>query len=217
MQHLRKKRKFRRERNQRNALIKSLFDGLVLHEKIKTTEAKAKEIHSLIDKIINRAKEAQKNSVGQIKSLLAVKGKKTSDYFHRELGKIMWDKCGMARNDAGLKEALKKIPELREEFKNNVTVTGTSESLNQSLEKAGRVSDFLEFGELMCFDALHRTESCGGHFREESQTSEGEAKRKDDEFCFVSAWEHKGPDKDPVLHKEPLSFENVNLVERSYK
>ncbi len=199
-----------------SALMQGLADGyFVLPYTIGNYFASEK-----VDKVsddVAEAKEAQKNSVGQIKSLLAVKGKKTSDYFHRELGKIMWDKCGMARNDAGLKEALKKIPELREEFKNNVTVTGTSESLNQSLEKAGRVSDFLEFGELMCFDALHRTESCGGHFREESQTSEGEAKRKDDEFCFVSAWEHKGPDKDPVLHKEPLSFENVNLVERSYK
>ena len=123
----------------------------------------------------------------------------------------------MARSDAGLRQALGKIPELREEFHANVRVLGTGEELNQSLEKAGRVSDLLELGELMCIDALHRTESCGGHFRVESQTAEGEAKRDDANFCYVAAWEWKGLGKAPALHKEPLAFEYVHLAQRSYK
>ncbi len=126
--------------------------------------------------------------------------------FHRELGLLMWDKCGMARNEAGLKEALQKIPALREEFWTNVNVPGSGDSLNQSLELAGRVADFLEFGELMVRDALQRTESCGGHFREESQTEDGEALRDDANFAYVAAWEYKGRDADPELHKEPLEF-----------
>lgn len=163
------------------------------------------------------AKEALQNSNAQIQKLLSIKGKKSADVFHRELGKIMWDKCGMGRNEAGLKEALKRIPELREEFWNNVTVSGTSEGLNQALERAGRVADFLEFGELMCLDALTRSESCGGHFREESQTEEGEAKRDDQNFCHVSAWEFKGVGNAPTLHKEELKYENIELAQRSYK
>jgi succinate dehydrogenase / fumarate reductase flavoprotein subunit len=153
----------------------------------------------------------------EVNKLLAIKGKKSADVFHRELGNIMWDKCGMARNEQGLKEALKKIPELREEFWSNVSVSGSNEGLNQAIERAGRVADFLEYGELMCLDALTRTESCGGHFREESQTEEGEAKRDDQNFAFVSAWEYKGKNTAPVLHKEQLNFENVKLAERSYK
>jgi succinate dehydrogenase / fumarate reductase flavoprotein subunit len=129
----------------------------------------------------------------------------------------MWDNCGMARSDAGLRQALGKIPELREEFRRNVRVLGTGEGLNQSLEKAGRVADFLELAELMCTDALHRTESCGGHFRVESQTPEGEARRDDANFCYVAAWEWKGPGQAPALHKEPLTFEYVHLAQRSYK
>ncbi len=163
------------------------------------------------------AKEAIKNSTAQIQKLLSIKGKKSADVFHRELGKIMWEKCGMSRTEAGLKEALNLIPELREEFWNNVTVSGTNEGLNQALERAGRVADFLEFGELLCKDALTRSESCGGHFRVESQTEEGEAKRDDENFCFVSAWEYNGYNTPPTLHKEDLKFENVTLSQRSYK
>jgi succinate dehydrogenase / fumarate reductase flavoprotein subunit len=163
------------------------------------------------------AKAALDESNAMISKLLSIKGKRPADSFHRELGKIMWNNCGMARNEKGLNEALKRIPELREEFWNTVSVAGTSEGLNQSLERAGRVADFLEFGELLCYDALTREESCGGHFREESQTEEGEAKRDDSRFSYVSAWEFKGVDSKPELHKEPLDFENVKLVERSYK
>lgn len=148
---------------------------------------------------------------------LSIKGKRTVDDFHRELGKIMWDDCGMARSDASLKNALSKIPALREEFWKNVNVPGSDKDLNQSLEKASRVADFLEFSELLCTDALNRTESCGGHFRVESQTPDGEAKRDDENFCHVSAWEFQGEGKAPVLHKEPLIYEEVNLAQRSYK
>ena len=149
--------------------------------------------------------------------LLAIRGKRTVDAFHRELGKLMWENCGMARSAAGLRTNLEKIPALREEFWQNVNVPGSGEELNQSLEKAGRVADFLEFGELLCRDALHREESCGGHFRVEHQTEDGEAMRDDEHFCYVAAWEYQGQDKPPVLHKEPLEFENVHLSTRSYK
>jgi len=152
----------------------------------------------------------------RVQRLLAVQGERTVDSFHRELGHIMWEYCGMARNKAGLETALQKIPALREEFWQNVRVLGSGESLNQSLEKAGRVADFLEFGELMCRDALEREESCGGHFREEYQ-DDGEAKRDDENFCHVAAWEHKGDDKLPTRHKEALDYENVELATRSYK
>jgi succinate dehydrogenase / fumarate reductase flavoprotein subunit len=128
----------------------------------------------------------------------------------------MWEHCGMARNEAGLKQALQEIPVLREEFWQNLTVPGTGDTFNQQLEKAGRVADFLEFGELMCRDALHREESCGGHFREEYQEA-GEAKRNDEQFAYVAAWEYAGDGKAPVLNKEPLEFENVHLATRSYK
>ncbi|HKM90107.1 MAG TPA: fumarate reductase/succinate dehydrogenase flavoprotein subunit [Candidatus Acidoferrales bacterium] len=154
---------------------------------------------------------------GRIEGLLAIKGKRSPDSFHRELGKIAWDECGMARSDAGLRKALKRIPELREEFRQNLRVLGGDEELNQALEHANRISDFLEMAELMCIDALERTESCGGHFRVESQTPEGEAKRDDANFCYTAAWEWKGPDKAPVVHKEPLTFEHVPLSQRSYK
>ena len=162
-------------------------------------------------------KRVEEEVTNRIDKLVNSKGKKTVDDFHRELGLIMWDKCGMARNEAGLKEALQKIPALREEFHENVNVTGSPGTFNQVLERAGRVSDFLEFSEVMVRDALHRGESCGGHFREESQTDEGEAKRNDDEFCYVGAWEFNGVDKEPTLHKEPLTFEEVALTQRSYK
>src|SRR5687767_10645362 len=149
--------------------------------------------------------------------LLAIDGKRTVDSFHRELGKIMWDYCGMSRNDAGLRKALQLIPELREEFWRNVNVPGSDRELNQALEKAGRVADFFELAELMCIDALHRGESCGGHFREESQTEEGEAKRDDERFAYVAAWAYAGEGAAPTLHQEPLAFETVKLAQRSYK
>jgi succinate dehydrogenase / fumarate reductase flavoprotein subunit len=149
--------------------------------------------------------------------LLGIKGKRTVDSFHRELGQLLWEKCGMARNKAGLDEALAKIPEIREEFWKNVTIPGTGAEMNQELEKAGRVADFLELGELLAYDARERNESCGGHFREEFQTPEGEAMRNDDEYCYAAAWEYKGPKERQVLHKEPLAFENVHLTQRSYK
>ncbi|MBT5846562.1 MAG: fumarate reductase/succinate dehydrogenase flavoprotein subunit [Verrucomicrobiales bacterium] len=153
----------------------------------------------------------------QIDKLLSIKGKRTPTSFHRELGQIMWDKCGMARSKAGLEAAIKKIPELRAEFWDNLNVPGENGSLNQSLEQAGRVADFLEFGELMCRDALQREESCGGHFREEHQTPEGEAKRDDENFSFVGAWEYKGENQTPELHKENLVYEEVEMTQRSYK
>ncbi|MFQ3577491.1 MAG: fumarate reductase/succinate dehydrogenase flavoprotein subunit, partial [Verrucomicrobiia bacterium] len=151
------------------------------------------------------------------KKLLSIQGKRTVDSFHRELGLLIWDKCGMARNRAGLEEAISRIPALREEFWSNVFVPGSGETLNQSLEKAGRVADFLEFGELMCRDALAREESCGGHFRTEYQTPDGEALRNDEDFAHVSAWEYTGENSEPILHKEPLVFEEVKPATRSYK
>jgi succinate dehydrogenase / fumarate reductase flavoprotein subunit len=149
--------------------------------------------------------------------LLSIKGDRTVDSIHRELGKIMWEYCGMARSAEGLKTALAEIPKLREEFWRSVKVPGTGVELNQSLEKAGRVADFLELAELMCLDALHREESCGGHFRVEHQTPDGEALRHDDEFAYVAAWEYAGDNQPPILNKEPLVFENVALSQRSYK
>ncbi len=160
---------------------------------------------------------ARKQVDERTRRLLSIKGRKTVDDFHRELGRIMWEYCGMARNASGLKHALEKIPELREEFWQNVNVPGSAEELNQSLEKAGRVADFLELGELMCLDALEREESCGGHFREEYQTEDGEAKRDDERFCHVAVWEHAGEGRRPVRHVEPLQFEFVHLAQRSYK
>jgi succinate dehydrogenase / fumarate reductase flavoprotein subunit len=151
------------------------------------------------------------------KRLLSIKGKRTVSSFHRELGQILWHYCGMSRNEAGLRTALKKIPELRAEFWRDVNVPGSGVELNQALERAGRVADFFELGELMCLDALHRTESCGGHFREESQTPDGEALRDDEKFAYVAAWEYAGEGKIAVLNKEPLVFENVKLSQRSYK
>ncbi|MEQ9324001.1 MAG: fumarate reductase/succinate dehydrogenase flavoprotein subunit [Polyangiaceae bacterium] len=162
-------------------------------------------------------KKARKAVKAQTKKLLGIQGKRTVDSFHRELGLICWDKCGMARNEEGLKEALKTIPALREEFWENVRIPGSGESFNTELEKAGRVADFLELGELMCRDALNRAESCGGHFREEHATEEGEAKRDDENFAYAAAWEWTGEDKEPVLNKEPLEFEYVKLSQRSYK
>ena len=162
-------------------------------------------------------REAENAVAERTKTLLSIHGKRTVASFHRELGKIMWDYCGMSRNESGLKLALQRIPELRAEFWRDVAVPGTGVELNQSLERAGRVADFLELGELMCIDALHRAESCGGHFREESQTPDGEALRDDENFSYVAAWEYAGDGRSPILNKEPLVFENVKLSQRSYK
>ena len=153
----------------------------------------------------------------RISQLLAIKGSRSVDSFHRELGLLVWDECGMSRSEAGLRRALDKIPEIRDEFWASVMVSGSGEELNQTLEKAGRVADFLEFAELMVTDALERNESCGGHFREESQTEEGEALRNDTDYCHVAAWAFSGDLSKPVLHKEALTFEEVPLSQRSYK
>jgi succinate dehydrogenase / fumarate reductase flavoprotein subunit len=160
---------------------------------------------------------AQKEVQKRIERLLSIKGKRTVSSFHRELGLLVWEKCGMARSEASLKEALQKIPVLREEFWQNVNVLGEGAEFNQALEQAGRVADFLEFAELMCEDALERNESCGGHFRTEHQTEEGEALRNDNEFCHVAAWQYNGPDSMPTRNVEPLEFEEVKLAQRSYK
>ncbi|MEC5167385.1 succinate dehydrogenase / fumarate reductase flavoprotein subunit [Flavobacterium sp. PL11] len=161
--------------------------------------------------------EAENNVKARIERFMNNKGTHSVDYFHKKLGKIMWNKVGMARNAQGLNEAITEIAALREEFYNDVKVPGDAFSLNQELDKAGRVADFLELGELFAKDALHRNESCGGHFREEYQTPEGEAQRDDENFAYVAAWEYKGNPSDAILHKEPLVFDNVKLVQRSYK
>ncbi|MCA9676735.1 MAG: fumarate reductase/succinate dehydrogenase flavoprotein subunit, partial [Myxococcales bacterium] len=153
----------------------------------------------------------------RVARLMNVKGKRSVDSFHKELGQIMWEKCGMARNKEGLEQALQEIPELRERFWKEVTVLGGRDTFNQSLEKAGRVADFLEFGEVMCRDALEREESAGGHFRTEHQTADGEAKRDDEKFCHAAVWEYRGDGETPARHVEPLTFENVKLATRSYK
>jgi succinate dehydrogenase / fumarate reductase flavoprotein subunit len=162
-------------------------------------------------------KDAEREATARLDRLLAVQGKRTVDSIHRELGKMMWDKCGMSRNETGLKELLEQIPTLREEFWRDVTVTGSAGSFNQVLERAGRVADFLEFAELLVLDALDRRESCGGHFREESQTEDGEAQRDDAHYSHVSAWEFTGVGVAPVMHQEPLEFEHVHPAQRSYK
>ena len=161
-------------------------------------------------------KAAEAAVVARNQRFLDIKGKRTVASFHKELGRIVWEECGMARNEAGLTRALKQIPALREEFHKNLNVLGSADEMNQSLEKAGRVADFLELGELMCRDALERRESCGGHFREEFQ-DEGEARRDDANFAHVAAWEYQGEDKVPKRNVEPLNFEYVHLQTRSYK
>jgi succinate dehydrogenase / fumarate reductase flavoprotein subunit len=162
-------------------------------------------------------KRAENDVRSRLAKLLASKGRRSVDSFHRELGLLLWDLCGMTRSAKSLDRALKRIPTLRAEFWENVNVPGENEELNQALEKAGRVADFLEFGELICLDALERRESCGGHFREEFQTAEGEALRDDRNFAHVAAWEFTGPETKPQRHVEPLQFEDVHLGTRSYK
>ncbi|MBS2549063.1 fumarate reductase/succinate dehydrogenase flavoprotein subunit [Catenulispora sp. NL8] len=162
------------------------------------------------------AVEAVRQTEERLAAILAVDGDRTPDSFHREIGELMWELCGMARDESGLRKALARIPEIREEFWARIKVPGTGEEFNQSLEKANRLVDYFELAELMCLDALHRTESCGGHFRVESQTPDGEAARKDEEFSYVAAWEYTGLGEPPVLHKEQLDFEYVHPAQRSY-
>jgi succinate dehydrogenase / fumarate reductase flavoprotein subunit len=162
-------------------------------------------------------KKCEEEARAKTKSFLSMRGRRSVDSFHRELGALLWEHCGMARNESGLRKALARIGPLREEFWRDAKVLGSGEEMNKSLEKAGRVADFLEFAELLCRDALERRESCGGHFREEFQTSEGEARRDDANFSYVAAWEHQGVGKESKLNKEPLVFENAQPAERSYK
>ncbi|MBI3848719.1 MAG: fumarate reductase/succinate dehydrogenase flavoprotein subunit [Verrucomicrobia bacterium] len=199
-----------------SALMQGLADGYFIlpytignyfaslkQPKPSTSHAEFKQAEAAINALTNK--------------LLSINGKRSVTSFHRELGKLLWDKCGMARNETGLKEALQRISELRAEFWQNIKVTGDSGNLNQDLEQAGRVADFMEFGELLCLDALTRRESCGGHFRTEFQTPDGEARRDDENYSFASAWEYQGESKPPLLHKEPLHYEEVHMSTRSYK
>jgi succinate dehydrogenase / fumarate reductase flavoprotein subunit len=162
-------------------------------------------------------KKAESEATARTQRLLSIKGKRTVTSFHRELGQLLWDHCGMARSEEGLQRALAQIPALRQEFWENVTIPGENGELNQALEHAGRVADFLEFGELLCTDALLRRESCGGHFRVEFQTPEGEAKRDDANFSYVAAWEYQGENRPPLMHKEPLVYDELKMTQRSYK
>jgi succinate dehydrogenase / fumarate reductase flavoprotein subunit len=199
-----------------SALMQGLADGyFVLPYTVGNYLASTKQ--AKVDTSHAAFKDAEAAVATRVKKLIAVKGHRTVDSFHRELGKIMWDHCGMGRTREGLKTALQKIPVLREEFWKNLTVVGGNDEINQTLEKAGRIADFLELGELICLDALEREESCGGHFREEYQTPEGEALRNDEKFCHVAAWEYAGESKTPIRNVEPLAFENVHLSQRSYK
>jgi succinate dehydrogenase / fumarate reductase, flavoprotein subunit len=199
-----------------SALMQGLADGYFIVPATVSDYLASTKLEQ-IDASHPECRLVQEETAMSTRRLLGIKGTRTVDSFHRELGKIMWDKCGMARNEKGLREALARIPELREEFWRNVNVPGSDTELNQALEKAGRVADFLELGELICRDALHREESCGGHFREEYQTEDGEALRNDERFAYVAAWEYTGRDAEPRLHKEPLEFEYVHLAQRSYK
>ncbi len=199
-----------------SALMQGLADGyFVIPYTIGNYLATAKP--EIVSADAPEAREAVANATNITKRLLNSSGKRSVDSFHRELGRIVWDYCGMARNAEGLKKALSMIPELRAQFWNEVRVLGSNEEFNQSLERAGRVADFFELAELMCIDALHRNESCGGHFREEYQTPEGEALRDDEHYSYVAAWEYTGPGNAPVLNKEPLEFNYVHPSQRSYK
>jgi succinate dehydrogenase / fumarate reductase flavoprotein subunit len=199
-----------------SALMQGLADGyFVLPYTIAAYLATARQPKVTTDH--PEFKKALEEVRARLTKLLGIKGKRTVDSFHRELGMLLWNKCGMSRNETGLKELLVEIPKLREEFWHNVNVPGSAESLNQALEKAGRVADFLEFAEVLVMDALDRNESCGGHFREEHQTEDGEAKRNDAEYQHVSVWEWKGEGQTPVRHKEPLVFETFKPSIRSYK
>ncbi|GMU61343.1 MAG: hypothetical protein AMXMBFR34_31060 [Myxococcaceae bacterium] len=198
-----------------SALMQGLADGyFVLPYTISAYLATAKQPKLTSDH--PEFKKAVDDARARMTKLLSVKGKRTVDSFHRELGMLLWNKCGMGRTEQGLKELLVEIPRLREEFWRNVNVPGSAESLNQALEKAGRVADFFEFAEVLVLDALDRDESCGGHFREEHE-DQGEAKRNDEKFQHVSVWEWKGEGQAPARHKEPLMFESFKPSIRSYK
>ena len=199
-----------------SALMQGLADGyFILPYTLSDYLATAKLDKAPLD---HRAfHESEGQVAGQVKKLLSIKGKRTVDSIHQELGKLLWNNCGMVRTKQGLQQALEKIPEIREEFWRNVNVLGVDDEINQALEKAGRVADFLELAEVMCLDALERAESCGCHFREEFQTPDGEAQRDDEHFCHVSAWEYAGEQGKPVMHKELLEFEYVTPSQRSYK
>jgi succinate dehydrogenase / fumarate reductase flavoprotein subunit len=199
-----------------SALMQGLSDGyFVIPYTLGNYLASAKA--EKVDTTHAAFRQVEDEVKGRTQKLLSIGGQRTVTSFHRDLGKIMWEFCGMSRNAAGLEEAIGRIICLRDEFWHGLKVTGTGEELNQQLENAGRVADFLELGELLCRDALHRNESCGGHFREEHQTPEGEALRDDEHFSYVAAWEYAGPDKLPVLNKEPLEFRYVHPSQRSYK
>jgi succinate dehydrogenase / fumarate reductase flavoprotein subunit len=199
-----------------SALMQGLADGYfilpytigdyIVTHRLPPVDASHPDARAVVDEVSSRSAR-----------LLAVRGERSVDSFHRELGKVLWDDCGMARSADGLRRALERIPEIRAEFWRNVTVPGSGDELNQAMEKAGRVADFLEFAQLMCLDALHREESCGGHFRTEYQTPDGEARRDDEHFAYVAAWEYAGEHTPPILHKEPLVYENVQFAQRSYK
>jgi len=161
--------------------------------------------------------EAEKESQDRLNKLLSIKGQRSVDSIHKELGLIMWDFVGMARNKEGLQNAIEKIRAVKKEFWSNVRIPGSNDGMNIELEKANRLADFIEIGELMALDALNREESCGGHFREEHQTEEGEALRHDDQYAYVSCWEYKGEDQEPEMHKEELKYEEIQLVQRNYK
>jgi succinate dehydrogenase / fumarate reductase flavoprotein subunit len=199
-----------------SALMQGLADGyFVIPLTIGDYLASAKP--AAVDTSHPAFADAVASVAARTRRFLATKGSRTVDSFHRELGRLLWEKCGMSRNASGLREALAEIPRLREAFWRDVNVPGSDAELNQALEKAGRVADFFELAELMCRDALHREESCGGHFREEYQTPDGEAQRNDERFAYVAAWEHTGTGSEPKLHQEPLSFDYVQLAQRSYK
>jgi succinate dehydrogenase / fumarate reductase flavoprotein subunit len=202
-----------------SALMQGLADGyFIIPYTLGNYLAGVKPMGTSPSSEVQRAAAAAEADVNaRTAKLLSIKGTRTVQSFHRELGRIMWDKCGMARSREGLQWALQRIPELKREFWENVTVPGSGGELNQVLEQAGRLVDFFELAELMCRDALEREESCGGHFRTEYQTPEGEAARNDAEYAYVAAWEWKGEGQPQALHKEPLAFENVQLQTRSYK
>jgi succinate dehydrogenase / fumarate reductase flavoprotein subunit len=199
-----------------SALMQGLADGyFVLPATI--TEYLADAPFDTVDDSHPAAVEALQNVQNSVQRMLDINGTRTPASFHRELGKLMWDMCGMERSEESLRKALDRIPEIRQEFWTNLKVTGDGQSFNQTLELAGRVADFIELAELMCVDALHRRESCGGHFRAESQTPDGEALRDDENFAYVAAWEWTPENEPPVLHKEDLEYEYVHLAQRSYK
>ncbi|HTU90303.1 MAG TPA: fumarate reductase/succinate dehydrogenase flavoprotein subunit, partial [Gemmataceae bacterium] len=199
-----------------SALMQGLADGyFIVPYTLSDYLASAKQTPAPVDGAEFKRCEAEVGS--RIQRLLAIGGKRSAQSFHRHLGKLMWDQCGMARSEQSLKKALNEIPALRDEFWSNLSVTGGERELNQELEYAGRVADFLEFAELLCHDALDRDESCGAHFRIEHQTPDGEAERNDEKYSYVSAWEHAGVENAPILHKEGLEFEEVHPSVRSYK